>query len=323
MCGNHSEQLSEAMIAAMHATPREVSMSPFGSTDQIGMLNLMTSESRQRVMDRVDGSRVFDLAVDFFLGMPSWTAFDDPPFQIHMSHTPRGTLVDNPAGVSREENELVSYSGDCISMYTHCGTHVDTLNHFGYHGKIWNGFSADEHLGSRHWNVAGADRHPPVVARGVMLDVATLHGVDVLPESYGIGPDDLQACLREQHTELEAGDVVLIRTGRMKMWDDADEFGANEPGINRDGAEFLARSGAIMIGADNLALEQYPTSDPTNWELVHTYLLAEAGVPILEVANLEELAAARLYEFAFIGSCLKIRGATGSPMRPIAMPLKS
>ncbi len=239
-----------------------------------------------------------------------------------MSHTPRGTLVDNPAGVPRSENELVSYSGDCISMYTHCGTHVDTLNHFGYNGQIWNGFSVDEHLGSRHWEVAGADRHPPVVARGVMLDVARLHGVEILPDSYGIGPADLEACLREQDTELRPGDVVLVRTGRMRLWDDPVAFGDDEPGINREGAEFLARAGAIMIGADNLALEQYPTSDPNNWELVHTYLLAEAGIPILEVANLEGLAAAEVYEFAFIGSCLRIRGATGSPMRPIAMPLR-
>lgn len=322
MCGVHPERLTDAMIAARHAMPRQVSQSPFGPSDEIGMLNLITAESRTQVMDRVDGSRVFDLAVDYFLGMPSWTAFDDPPFQIHMSHTPRGTLVDNPAGVSREENELVSYSGDCISMYTHCGTHVDTLNHFGYHGEIWNGFSADEHLGSRHWNIAGADRHPPVVARGVMLDVAALHGVDVLPNSYGIGSVDLEACLREQKTELHPGDVVLVRTGRMRLWDDPVAFGADEPGINREAAEFLARAGAIMIGADNLALEQYPTSDPTNWELVHTYLLAEAGIPILEVANLEELSTARLYEFAFVGSCLRIRGATGSPMRPIVMPFK-
>jgi kynurenine formamidase len=156
-----------------------------------------------------------------------------------------------------------------------------------------------------------------------MLDVARLLGVDVLPPSYGIGKADLEACLKEQRCELSAGDVVLVRTGRMRLWHDPVAFGEDEPGIDLDGAQFLARAGAMIIGADNVGLEQYPTKDPDNWELVHTYLLAEAGVPILEVVNLEELAAAQVYEFAFVGAALRIRGATGSPMRPIAMPLRS
>jgi kynurenine formamidase len=95
-----------------------------------------------------------------------------------------------------------------------------------------------------------------------------------------------------------------------------------EPGLNREGAEFLARSGAILIGADNLGLEQLPGADPDNWQVVHTYLLAEAGIPIMEIVNLEELSAERVYEFLFVGACLKIRGATGSPIRPIALPFR-
>lgn len=80
-------------------------------------------------------------------------------------------------------------------------------------------------------------------------------------------------------------------------------------------------SGDVMIGADNLTLEQTPSAHELNFFPVHTYLLAEAGVPILEMAFLEELAAERLYEFAFFGACIKLRGATGAPMRPVAMPL--
>ena len=106
--------------------------------------------------------------------------------------------------------------------------YVDALNHIGYGGTIFNGFTEAEHLGSRHWHRAGADRHPPVITRGVLLDVAALHGVDELPPSHAIGP-----------------------------------------------------------------------------------------------ADLEELGAAGVHEFAFIGACLKIRGATGSPIRPLALPLRS
>ena len=92
-------------------------------------------------------------------------------------------------------------------------------------------------------------------------------------------------------------------------------------GDNREGAEFLAKNGAIMIGADNLTLEQTPTADPLNFLPVHTYLLAEAGAPILEMAFLDELVEERVQEFAFFGACIKLRGATGAPMRPVAMPL--
>ncbi len=106
----------------------------------------------------------------------------------------------------------------------------------------------------------------------------------------------------------------------MKVWPDT-AFVRDTPGLNRAGAEYLARAGAVMIGADNLTLEQTPSAHELNFFPVHTYLLAEAGVPILEMAWLEELAADRLHEFAFFGACIKLRGATGAPMRPVAMPL--
>lgn len=310
-------------IAAYNAVYRQVTTSPFGADDEIGMLNLMSPDSMRSVMTNADAGRVFDLGVDYFLGMPSWTAAGDPPYQIWMTHTPAGTVADDPLGLGREHNELVSYSGDAVQMYTHCGTHFDTLNHFGYHGKIWNNFSADEHLGSRHWMVAGADKHPPVIARGVLFDIAALHGVDVLPDGYGIGEQDLKDAMRRQNVEFRPGDVAMIRTGRMSIWPDAEKYMKDEPGLNREGAEFLARAGAMVIGGDNLALEQLPTAEKDNWQVVHTFLLAEAGIPIMEVVDLEALSGEGVSEFAFIGACLRLRGATAAPMRPLAMPFHS
>jgi kynurenine formamidase len=108
----------------------------------------------------------------------------------------------------------------------------------------------------------------------------------------------------------------------MRLWPDRTAYLPNPPGINREGAEFLAKVGAVIIGADNHCLEQAPSADPENWQVVHTYLLAEAGVPILEIANLEELAQDKVFEFAFFGACIRLRGATGAPMRPVAIPLR-
>ena len=312
----------KAKIVAYNAEFHKVSKSPYGKDDEIGMLNLIDARSRSAILSRADASKVFDLSVDNFVGMPGWFGAGDQPYQIWMTHTPAGEIVDNSMGVSLEANQLVGYSGDSISMYTHCGTHIDTFNHFGYNGRIFNEFSAKEHLGSRAWDRCGAEKHPPIFARGVLLDVAALHGVPTLPPSHAIGEDDLKGCLKRQNIALKPGDVVLIHTGQMKLWPNM-AFVANTPGLNRQGAEFLAKNGAIMIGADNLTLEQTPSAEPVNFFPVHTYLLAEAGVPILEMAYLDELVGERVYEFAFFGACIKLRGATGAPMRPVAMPLAS
>jgi kynurenine formamidase len=323
MCGtNYVDEGTAQKIAAAAATFRQITKSPFGEHDEIGMLNLITPASMAAVMSRADATTTVDLSVDYFLGMPSFTAAGQPPYQISMTNTPRGTSVDDSTGFGHE-NELVGYSGDTISMYTHCGTHIDTLNHFGYGRQIWNGFDADEYLGARHWMCAGADKQPPIIARGVMLDIAGLHGVDVLPPSYGIDSGDLRGAASRQGVELRPGDVVLVRSGQMTLWNDAPAFMANEAGVTRDGAEFLAKSGAIVVGADNLSFEQIPSTEEGNWLPVHTYLFAEAGVTIMEVVDMEKLTELELYEFCFVGAGLKLRGATGAPIRPLAMPLRA
>jgi kynurenine formamidase len=309
-------------IAAYGASFRKATASPFGASDEIGMLNLITAESRDAILSTADAGKMIDLSVDYFVGMPSWVGANDPNYQMWMTHTPAGEKITNSAGVAPELNDLVSYSSDAASMYTHCGTHIDALNHFGYHGVIFNGYKAADHIGSRHWDVAGVNKQPPIVARGVLLDVAGLHGVDILPPSYGIGSEDLKKCLQHQNTELRPGDVVMVRTGRMRVWPNVAGYMNNTPGINRDGAEALAKAGAMVIGSDTFCLEQMPTADPENWQVVHTYLLAEAGVPIMEIVDLEELAAEKLYEFVFFGAGLRLRGATGAPMRPVAMPIR-
>lgn len=285
------------------------------------MLNLVTPEISATMVSRADATRVFDLSVDLFPGMPTWTQGGEPPYQIWMNHTPSGSVVDDPVGVGPEQNRLVAWSADSISMFTHCGTHVDTLNHFGYHNEIWNGFNVTQHLGSTGWTVAGADRHPPVIARGILLDVASANDVTVLPDSFVVDVDQLRMTADRQGTKISVGDVVMIRTGRGSTWPDASSYLPREPGIDRAGAEWLAQQGASMIGADNVALEHLPSADEDNWLPAHTFLLAEAGVPIMEVVELEAIAEAELFEFCYIGAALKLRGATAGPVRPLALPL--
>lgn len=313
--------LSTAMPAA--AAERAVGKSPWGPADEIGRLNLITETSRAAILSRVDTGRVYDLAVEYFIGMPSWQAAGDPHYRIWMTHTPQGTAIDDPLNVGVAMNQHVSYTGAAVSMYTHMGTHIDGLVHFGLDGKIWNGFSARDHLGDRGWRVGGAENIPPLVARGVLLDVAAMKGVSMLADGYRITRRDLLDTLKKQHLSLQEGDIVLIRTGRMRVYDDAAAYMAKPPGLGLAAARFLVEErGAMVVGADNLSFEAFPSELETDYVPVHTYLLAEQGAPIIELVNLEELARDGVYEFAFVGGSLKLRGADAAPIRPLALPVR-
>jgi len=314
-----------AIALALPATADRVAAvgtSPWGSDDELGALNMMTETSRASILSRVSGGAVFDLSVEYFIGMPGWHAAGDPRYQIWMTHTPGGTVKDDPLHVGEEINGHVSYTGSAVSMYSHTGTHIDALNHFGLDGKIYNHFSADEHLGDAGWHVTGAETIPPIVARGVMIDVAAFLSVEMLPEGYRVSREDLQGALARQEVALQPGDVVLIRTGRMALYEDADRYMKNPPGLGLEAARFLAEEArAMIVGADNLSFEAFPSEVDGNYVPVHTYLLAQQGVPIMELVYLEDLADARIYEFAFIGGSLKLRGADAAPLRPIALPI--
>jgi kynurenine formamidase len=241
-----------------------------------------------------------------------------------MTHTPNGTVIDDPLKLGKSMNKHVSYTGAAISMYTHMGTHIDALNHFGLNGEIWNGFKAKDYLGDRGWSVAGAENIPPIIARGVLIDVAAAKGVDMLPDGYRINREDLIHALRKQKVSVQTGDVVLIRTGRMKQYKDAVSYMKNPPGLGMSAARFLVEEcGAMIVGADNLSFEAFPSEVENNYVPVHSYLLAQQGTPIMELVYLEELSKDKVYEFAFIGGSLKLRGSDAAPMRPIAITIRS
>lgn len=313
--------LAGALSSGLQAATPDVGTSPWGPDDEIGRLNLITPQSRQSALAGLAGAKVYDLAVDYYIGMPSWQAAGDPRFQFWMTQTPNGTRVDDPMHQGEPVNAHVSYSGSAFSMYAHMGTHMDALNHFGLNGKIWNHFSAKEHLGDRGWTKTGIAKYPPVVARGVLIDIPVAKQLDELPAGYRITRKDLQQALQQQGSELKKGDVALIRTGRMQHYENAPVFMENAPGLGMDAARFLAEEKQVLtVGADNLSFEAFPSEVEGNYVPVHTYLLAQQGVTIMELVNLEELARDKVYQFAFIGLPLKIRGGDAAPLRPIAIP---
>src|SRR5438445_503353 len=151
--------------------------------------------------------------------------------------------------------------------------------------------------------------------RGVLLDVAGGHRLD---PDYAITPDDLE---QAERAKIRHGDVVLVRTGYGALWSKPDEY-LKAAGVSAAGTRWLIEKKVRVVGADNMAFDVM--AGPKDPDLndtfpAHVLLLVREGIPIIENLNLEELAAAKVYEFAFFCLPLKMRGATGSPVRPIAV----
>ncbi|MGF6849324.1 kynurenine formamidase [Chitinophaga sp. W3I9] len=305
-----------------HAT-EQAGVSPWGKSDEIGALNMMSDSNNLSLFSNIRTGKVYDLGVEYFTGMPGFTALGDPPYQYWLTHTPRGTVVGNVTKLGDDMNKKVSYTGDAISMYTHTGTHIDALSHFGLNGKIWNGYTADEHLGDRGWDKGGAENIPPIIGRAVLIDVPAWKGVEALPGNYVITLAELQQLVQAQHLDIHKGDIVLIRTGLMKyFYSDTERFMSNTPGMSMEAIKWLIEEKGVMtLGADNLSVEVMPSGNHHNWLPGHTYLLAQKGVMFIELLYLEELSAAKINTFVFIGLPLKLRGASGAPVRPLAIPL--
>ncbi|MGI5835155.1 MAG: cyclase family protein [Chloroflexota bacterium] len=222
------------------------------------------------------------------------------------------------------ELEPASVGNEITTIPMHGCTHIDALCHVGkwVDGEIqlYGGVKVKDVMSNSGYAAYGAENFPPIILRGVLLDVASDHGVDVLPDSYGITGDDLEHCARAQGVEIRERTAVLIRTGFSKYWrTDNARFSLKGAGPNIDGARYLAERKIALVGSDTEAVEQWPF-DPNGPPLpVHTYLIAEHGITHVESLYLDRLATDRVYEFLFIALPLRIRGATGSQIHPIAI----
>jgi kynurenine formamidase len=212
----------------------------------------------------------------------------------------------------------VSCASESLGLGGHVGTHIDALCHFSCGGKLHGGMQAAE-IQSYGGGIGAltVDTIQPIVRRGILLDIAALHGNTPLPADLEVTPAMLDRAVAGQGVGIAPGDVVLLRTGWAQFWEDAPRFisEVRGPGPSLSGARWLSSRGVFAGGSDTVAFEKVPDASMP----VHVHLLVESGIHIIECLNLESLAAERIYEFLFVASPLKIRGGTGSPMRPFAI----
>src|SRR5262245_1093671 len=264
------------------------------------------------LIDAVRHARVFDLEQPRFAGMP-----------IHPAHKPGYHYAlhrRHRDGYRPSQHGPRSGASGILTMMEHSGTHIDALCHQSCDLALHGGVRVDDVERSDGFSALGAETMPPIAGPGVLLDVAGWKGVDVLPADYAITADDLSGCARATGVDVRADDVLLVRTGFAKHWlDERLYLGAG--GVSKSGSIWAAERRVRAVGADNMAWDCMAERDPeTNMMLFGlAHLLVEHGIHIIENLNLDALAASGAREFCIVVLPLKFKGATGSPVRPIAL----
>jgi len=251
--------------------------------------------------------RAYDLAVALVAGMARHPAH--PPYSFVL--TKRHGDFAYPGGISA--------ISELFSMGAHVGTHIDALGHLAYCGEIHGGRAIDAaHTPTGGLQIGSAEEIPPLLGPGHLVDGEALFGRELTPADE-IGASELESWFSE-HGAPGAGSIVLIRTGWMRLWNEPNAYiglDTGLPGLTRDGAEWLSERGVVAVGGDTMNLE-HKVAGVVSLQ-VHLHLLFETGIYIMESLNLEVLAADGVRDFTFVASPLRLRGATGSPLRPLAV----
>jgi len=286
----------------------------WGAEDERGALNLIDDEA---VLAATRTPRTGQV---YHLGLPVQQA--DVPSNDYRGAPQRLTLVSSSdAEMYRAYNAEAGDGAneDVLMVPTHSGTHMDALSHAFFDGRMYNGFPAESfttHTGAAR---CGIEKVRSVVGRGLLLDVALLHGVTRLDPGYVVTGADLEAAATAAGVQVQCGDIVLVHTGWLAGFrSDATDETFAQPGLGLDAAAFLLDHDVAAVGADNSAVEAIPF-DGGRFMAVHRALLVGGGIPFLEHLRLEDLAADRRTEFLFVAAPLLITGASGSPVNPIAI----
>lgn len=295
--------------------------SRFGRDDVVGAFNLITPASILRALSLVKQGKVYDLSHVLDQDMPV------PGFHGGFFANTQYTLENGVEWHDRMIGEMKNgYSAQNmrLAISDHSGTHIDQLNHVGEmqpNGEflVYNGIRNLDIIDTFGTKRLGAEIMPPMIARGVLIDVAGNKGVEMLPAGYAIQPEELDAALAKQGTDVRQGDVVLVHTGWGKNWSDPQKALSGEPGIGKACAQWAVDKNIVCWGLDQFATDPIPFEFPGEALPMHIAMLTKAGIRLMENVNMTEIVDDRVYEFAIIAAPLKIKGATGSPVRLLAL----
>src|SRR5436190_4260334 len=300
----------------------------WGKEDEVGSLNAMTDASRAAALRLAQQGKVYDLGVAYSRRSYKWPGHS--PGEIMSFRSPGGVGAQKESIVDAKLNSSgTRWHSNALFINDNVATQIDGLGHItaGNDHHWYNGFKEADWGGDFGILKCDTVSIPPIVARGVLLDIAAARNVAELPAHYAITPADIDAAIAREKIKLQPGDVVLIRTGTLRHWgsdgDNHEKIGEHDSaGINLDSAKYLVeQQGAMLIASDTSGLEvtQAPAGSDS-FIPVHKYLLVEQGVHIGEFHYLEDLARDKVYEFCYVAAVNKIAGAcAGFTLRPLAL----
>ena len=264
-------------------------------------------------MDLTTNALIYDLEQPRYFGAP-----------VYPSHAP-GFVYTLHRHHERGMGESRTSASGFMFTTEHSGTHIDALCHQAEDLYLYGGRAVNASVQTpAGFTELGAETIAPLITRGILLDVAHHRGVDRIEAGNPITREDLEAVVQNQGVPVREGDVVLVRTGNGALWQHPDVY-LQAGGTSADASHWLASQKVRAVGADNMAWDEIGLVDPDLKVTLpgHAILLVRNGIYILENLYLEDLARDKHYEFTFICLPLKIRGATGSPVRPIAIVTES
>lgn len=282
--------------------------SRFGADDRIGAANNLSAEIVLQAAKLITTGKVYSLGVETAEDSP---AYGTRTFSIDIIASGANVPVGTDTVTSNDERVTTSFG---------IGSQIDGLGHLGIGNQYYNGLTSAQIVADGGLVELGTHTIPPIVTRGVLLDMAKHFGVDMVSEGTAFNRAEIQAAASAQGIQIKSGDVVLFHTGWMQLLgNDNQRFISVQPGLGVEGANYLADLGVVAIGADTPALEVIPFENPQRVFAVHQTLLAKQGVYILESMNTAALAADGAQEFMFVLGQPKFKGAVQTVINPIAI----
>ncbi|MFL1486292.1 cyclase family protein [Marinobacter sp. LN3S78] len=283
--------------------------SKWGKDDTIGAANYLSADHILEATSLVTEGKAYSLGVELNRDFPAYgTRFFDI------------TVMEPRAGGQAIGPTKLTSTDDILHTWLGIGSQIDGFGHIGIDHKHYNGLAAEDIVAVDGLKKLGTEGIPPIVTRGVLLDMAEHFGQDMLTEGQGFNSEEIRAAAETQDVTIQEGDVVLFHTGWLSLvGNDNERFGKAEPGLGVDGAKYLAGQGVVAVGADTWGLEVIPFEDGTGVFEVHQTLLAKNGVYILENMNTAELAKDNVHEFMFVLGQPKVKGAVQMMVNPIAI----
>jgi len=304
-------RVTAALLAAAlpAAAEQTIGKSPWGPEDEIGAANRLRPELVLKARDLVTTGRVYPLGIETNADTP---AFPPRGFKLYVVQPGQAYGQTLPSGLN--------YNDDIVEGWLGIGSQLDGLGHIGHEGVFYNRFEGHDFADITGLTRLGIEKVPPIVTRGVLLDMTRVFDVERLAAGTAINRAEIEAAMRGQGVQVREGDVVLLHTGWLQMLQrDPATFAKAEPGLGLEGARFLASKGIIAVGADSWGVEVVPFETEGDPFHAHRILLAENGIYLLENMNTAALAADGVHEFMFVLGQPRITGAVQMIINPVAI----